>query len=174
MLLKMPALSASWQARLLISVLLVLVVGCGFKLRGIVPFPSWLTKVYITPDEPYELLQKELRRIFNRNKVIVVTEIDANTVVLKLISPVFKESILALNANGQAQMFRLEISLQYQLIYADKALVPITTIYSSKNFSLAPEQILSGENERQLIKDELLQDAINQLLQQLSAVTLVK
>ena len=99
-----------------VSVLiLTIIAGCGFHLRGAIMFPTWLKSVYITPDDPYEPLQKNIRRILERNKITVVTEISKKTAVLELTTPDFTESILALNASGQAQRFRLTITFKYTL-----------------------------------------------------------
>lgn len=152
--------------------ILTFIAGCGFHLRGAVSFPTWLKTVYITPDDPYEPLQKTVRRTLERNKITLVTEINKETAVLELTTPDFTESILALNAMGQSQRFKLTISFQYKLSYAGNLLRPLTTIQSSRDFTLAPGQILSGDNERRLIKDELLQEATSQLFRQLYTVKL--
>jgi len=150
--------------------LLAITTGCGFQLRGSFVFPKYLQNIYITPDDPYEPFQKGLCRALKQNNIQVVSEVNKNNVVLELTHPDFSESILAFNANGQAQIFRLAIYLQYQVNYNNKVLRPSTTIQYSRDFSLAPNQLLSGDNERRTIKDALYQEAINMLLRQLSTL----
>jgi LPS-assembly lipoprotein len=152
--------------------ILTIITGCGFHLRGAVQFPTWLHSVYITPDDPYEPLQRNIHRIFENNKITIVTEINKETAVQELTTPTFTESILALNANGQPQRFRLAITVQYKLTYDNKVLCPTTVIQRTRDFTISPMQILSSENERRLIKDELLQEVTSQLLRQLSIVKL--
>lgn len=150
--------------------LLAITTGCGFQLRGSFTIPKYLQNIYITPDDPYEPFQKGLCRALRQNNVQVVSKVGKNIAVLALTSPNFSESILAFNANGQAQMFRLAIYLQYRVTYNNKVLRPFTTIQYSRDFTLAPNQLLSGDNERRTIKDALYQEAITMLLRQLATI----
>lgn len=156
----------------LFSILLTLsiITGCGFHLRGSFTLPKHLQTIYITPDDPYEPLQKTLRRALLKNNIQIATSADKNVAILELTTPNFSESVTAFNSNGQAQGFKLTINFQYQVNYNNKILKPFTTIQSSRDIILTPNQILSGENERRMIKDDLLQESIIQLFRQLSTI----
>jgi len=148
----------------------IIITGCGFHLRGAFALPKYLQTIYITPDDPYESFQKTLRHTLQQNNVQIVSSPSKEAVVLELTTPDFSESVLAFDPYGQPQRFKLIINFQYQVSYNHKILRPFTSIQSSRDITLPANQVLSNENERRINKEDLLQDAINKLLQQLSTI----
>ena len=160
---------------LLLPLCVLMLVGCGFHLRGSIALPAHLQRICLQPDEPYDPLQQQLRRTLRLNNIAINSTPDQQTAILTLTAADATESMTGFNSNGQPQRYRISISFQYQLAYNDTVIRPFTTIQASREITLAPGQIfgqelLSNENEKRIVKEELLQEAIAQLMRQLATI----
>lgn len=151
--------------------LIMVLAGCGFHLRGNYTFPALIQKLYISPDDALSPLQKNIRRTLARNQVTIVSTQSAETPTLHLSEPIYTEQSLATAADAQNQRIRITMSFNYHVTLAAKLLRPDTAIQVTRDMSLNSNALLTGENERRLIKDELLKEGVSQLLRQLTTLT---
>lgn len=161
-----------------VFLLIMALTGCGFHLRGNYSFHSSMQEIYITPDDQLEPLQKVVRRMLQRNKV-VVNAYQENTMapslpILHLSAPVFAEQILAITADGQNQRVKMTMTFNYQVTLDNKFLRKDSVIMVSRDLSINPTTPLASESERRPIKDELLKEGANQLLRQLATISIQK
>jgi len=154
--------------------LIMVLAGCGFHLRGNYIFPDIMQHIYISPDDPLQPFQKNVRRILQRNNVAISQQQNAEIPTLHLSEPVFSEQVLAITADAQNQRLRITMSLNYQVTLGNKTLRDSTGIQSFRDVSINPTAPITGENERSLIKDELLKEGANQLLRQLTTINHVE
>ena len=153
-----------------VFLVVMVVAGCGFQLRGNYTFPTALQQLYISPADPFAPLQKDIRRSLRRSGIAVLEQPQEHVAILTLTEPTFNEQVLATAANISTQRVLLTISFQYQVNLNNKILRPMTNIQLSREFSRAPNAPLSGGNERRLVQKELLQEGVNQLMHQLAAI----
>jgi len=147
--------------------LIVSSAGCGFKQRGSFQIPSYLTAVYIYPNDPYEFLQRELRQQLLKNKITIVNQPTAESATLEVSAPIFNKQILARGPSGQVQRFRLSMSTNYKIITKDKQhSTENRSIVRSREVSITNDHLLSNENSEQIIRKELLTETVNELLRQ--------
>lgn len=151
-------------------VLLTLNIGCGFKLRGNVTIPVEIKTVTIVPNNPNEDLQRNLRRVLVKKGVTIVAPDTKNVAQLHISEPTFSEQVLAVsNSNNLPERLKLQVSFNYSILDKNKKIVKSsTTIISNKDFSIDPNNLLSADNEREVIKRELYQEAINKLIRQIN------
>lgn len=152
-----------------IAILLSSVVGCGFKLRGMLTVPSYLKTVYITPVDPYEPFQRELRYRLKRVHINVICYPNDNVTVLEIYSPEFKEEILAYSTSGQVQRSKLTYSIKYRLTTKDASDIDYTnTVMRTRELSKSNNQLLVNESEEQIVRKELLNETVSELLRQIT------
>lgn len=150
--------------------LLTIIIGCGFKLRGNITIPQEIKTVAIVPNNPNEELQRNLRRTLKNKKVVIVAPETKNTTQIHISEPTFSEQVLAVsNTNNLPERLKLQISFSYSILDKNKKLIKANTnIVSSKNFSIDPNNLLSADSEREVIKKELYKEAIAKLMRQIN------
>lgn len=145
-------------------------VGCnGFKLRGSLVIPKYLRTVYITPCEPYEPLQSLLRARLKRNNVTVVNYADPNVTILEISKPTIKQQVLAYGSSGEVQRYNLTLTVNYTLISkGENAQQTSRSIMRSRELNRSNNMLLSNEGEEQIVKRELLNEAVSEILRQIT------
>lgn len=149
--------------------MLLMLCGCGFKLRGTITIPSYLQTVYITPNDPYEVFQRELRYRLISNKVRIANQPMDGITTLEVSKPEVKEEVLAFGATDQAQRYRLIFTIKYKITAkgADVA-QDQRTITRSREITKSNNLLLTNESEEQLVQRELLLEAVTELLRQIT------
>lgn len=163
--------------RLLLTMLmLAIVVGCGFKLRGAISVDLPFKTVYVSgvPDtSPFsQVLKAQLRA----NGIGVVPEEykDRAEVILRVLGDQQAKSVLAVNPNGLAREYRLNYRLGFKVDSGSGIeLYPATTIELSRDISFNPQtaqEVLSKEQEDALLIRDMQNDAAIQVMQRLSTI----
>lgn len=163
--------------RLLLSTLmLAIVVGCGFKLRGAISVDLPFKTVYVSgvPDtSPFsQVLKAQLRA----NGIGVVPEEykDRAEVILRVLGDQQVKTVLAVNPSGLAREYRLNYRLGFKVDSGSGIeLYPATTIELSRDISFNPQtaqEVLSKEQEDALLVRDMQNDAAIQVMQRLSTI----
>src|ERR1700677_119853 len=98
--------------------LLSLLTGCGFHLRGAFPIDKTFQVLQILPNQPYDTFQLTLKQILKSNNVEVVDQNLAKTkeaATLTLLSQAFSERVIAYGSDGQINRASLQLKVAYQL-----------------------------------------------------------
>lgn len=152
-------------------VILLLLTGCGFQLRGTFNIAPELRVLKIEPDQPYDPFQRNLRQAFKANCVTVLDWCDNNNnaSILKLSNVNFTERTVAYGSDVQVNRVTLQFSFSYQVVNAaGLVIVPCNTVDVERDLTINPYAVLGTENERASVKTELYNDATDQLIRQLS------
>jgi len=163
--------------RLLLSTLMVaIVVGCGFKLRGAISVDLPFKTVYVSgvPDtSPFsQVLKAQLRA----NGIGVVPEEykDRAEVILRVLGDQQMKTVLAVNPTGLAREYRLNYRLGFKVDSGSGIeLYPATTIDLSRDISFNPQtaqEVLSKEQEDAMLIRDMQNDAAIQVMQRLSTI----
>lgn len=161
---------------LLTTLMLAIVVGCGFKLRGAISVDLPFKTVYVSgvPDtSPFsQVLKAQLRA----NGIGVVPEEykDRAEVILRVLGDQQAKTVLAVNPNGLAREYRLNYRLGFKVDSGSGIeLYPATTIELSRDISFNPQtaqEVLSKEQEDALLIRDMQNDAAIQVMQRLSTI----
>lgn len=163
--------------RLLLSTLmLAIVVGCGFKLRGAISVDLPFKTVYVSgvPDtSPFaQVLKAQLRA----NGIGVVPEEykDKAEVILRVLGDQQTKTVLAVNPSGLAREYRLNYRLGFKVDSGSGLeLYPATTIELTRDISFNPQtaqEVLSKEQEDAMLVRDMQNDAAIQVMQRLSTI----
>lgn len=163
--------------RLLLSVLmLAIVVGCGFKLRGAISVNLPFKTVYVSgvPDtSPFaQVLKAQLRA--NGIGVVPDEYKDRAEVILRVLGDQQMKTVLAVNPSGLAREYRLSYRLGFKVESGSGIeLYPATTIDLTRDISFNPQtaqEVLSKEQEDAMLIRDMQNDAAIQVLQRLSTI----
>lgn len=163
--------------RLLLSVLmLAIVVGCGFKLRGAISVNLPFKTVYVSgvPDtSPFaQVLKAQLRA--NGIGVVPDEYKDRAEVILRVLGDQQMKTVLAINPSGLAREYRLSYRLGFKVESGSGIeLYPATTIDLTRDISFNPQtaqEVLSKEQEDAMLIRDMQNDAAIQVMQRLSTI----
>jgi len=159
-----------WQ--LLCSLLLsLLVVACGFHLRGASEFPFKTIAVVGSEATPFGVA---LRRNLSsqENAKLVGTETGAD-VVLQIISERPEKVILSLTVQGLVREYTLNSYMTFQVRNSyGKIYLPPTTIQLHRVISYNENVVLSKAAEEQMLYKDMQADMIQQVVRRLSVLTM--
>lgn len=169
-------LFTAFNRMLLASLMLAIVVGCGFKLRGALSVDLPFKTVYVSgvPDtSPFaQVLKAQLRA--NGIGVVPDEYKDRAQVILRVLGDQQMKTVLAVNPTGLAREYRLTYRLGFKVDSGSgMELYPATTIELTRDISFNPQtaqEVLSKEQEDALLVRDMQNDAAIQVLQRLSTI----
>lgn len=158
---------------LLTLVVVLLLAGCGFQLRGEADLAPALAKVQLVTSTPDAPLARELGRALTRAGALLVedgaTAGDAATV--RIVSAAFNRRPLAVGATGRVQEFEMLLTVVVDALAADGAvLLPPQTVEQRRAYTFDTAQALGTPAEEALVQDELIQAAVASILRRLEAI----
>lgn len=174
-MMRLPLFTA-FNRMLLASLMLAIVVGCGFKLRGALSVDLPFKTVYVSgvPDtSPFaQVLKAQLRA--NGIGVVPDEYKDRAQVILRVLGDQQMKTVLAVNPTGLAREYRLTYRLGFKVDSGSGLeLYPATTIELTRDISFNPQtaqEVLSKEQEDALLVRDMQNDAAIQVLQRLSTI----
>jgi LPS-assembly lipoprotein len=152
------------------ALLLLLLGGCGFALRGSADLPEALRLMQVAAiDENSDLLQ-EVRRAL-RNSGVTLGDAKA-PYRLDIGRETTGERIVSVNSNARAGEYELEINLLFQLSQGGTTLMGPETLSLTRVYLTDPENAVAKEEEAEMIRDELRSELAQQLIRRLQTVPL--
>ena len=151
----------------LIVVLVLLVAGCGFRLRGTaeVPFES----VYI-PNATAGIALDLKRNILAGTKAKVVDDPKDAEAVMQFTEETRQKEILSLTSAGRVREFLLRYRVGFRVHDSKGAdFVPQNTIALTRDVTFNDTEILAKEQEEQLLFRDMQTDMVQQIMRRLAA-----
>lgn len=143
----------------------MVLVSCGYHLRGHVDIPEGLKAVYLQGGS------MDLRDSFNKSlKVIdgkLVEQIGDSTLVIEIVHENMDSRVLSLNTSGRITELELVYTVHYRLLdNAGMLLKDKQEIEVSRDYYNDQGEVLAKSNEDQVIREELYQQAVRTISQQ--------
>ena len=150
--------------------LVLLVTGCGFHLRGAYQLPEAMVKTYVQANNQNSELIRALKRNLKANNIALVENSIEATAILTISSETQNKRILSVDSRGRAREYELNYAVSFNL--QDKAsnfIVDQQTLKLEREFLFDTEDILGkGREEATLIKD-MQQDMVRLILLRLQS-----
>lgn len=158
--------------------LLCLVSGCGFHLRGTHhPKTLHVKEMILLPYTPYTRFYQVARENLKRAGVDVLLPEDNFHQVcptLTLTKSDMSQHTLVYSLQGQTRRERLQLGLKYHLNLPSTHQEFSQKIISNRDRQLNPNQDLADQYEKSLLDTEMQQELIEQLIQHLSFLPLTE
>ncbi|MDP2828711.1 MAG: LPS assembly lipoprotein LptE [Sulfuricellaceae bacterium] len=154
--------------RILFILLVLLLGGCGFQLRGsaIMPFESlFIESAGVSAGT-------ELHRALREGSEVrlLASPPEAET-VLQLFGEQREKRILSLNTSGKVSEYMLLYRLSFRLRDGKGVeWAPAQTLELRRDYTFSDAQVLAKEQEELLLYREMQTDAVRQLMRRLSAM----
>lgn len=152
-----------------ILVITLLITGCGFHLRGAIELPALYDKVHLV-DKGYSDIGSPLSKALKTAGSEMVSSPASATSVITLLSRGAQRR--ALNVGGK-EIREYELQLDVSFVVQDNQGVQLAeqqTVSVLRTFRNDPNDVLGKENEEQVIRQEMNQTVVLQILRRLKAM----
>lgn len=143
--------------------------ACGYHLRGSFDVPKELKKIYLQGGSAK--LREQFKRTLEGSSGQLVKSADAAAVTIRVIEGEFKQRGLSLSAGGRSNEFELTYRLQFEARdSANKVILPREPMEVRREYFNDQQDIIAKDNEEGVIRNEMYQQAVRNILNRLRAV----
>ena len=142
---------------------LFIISACGYHLRGSINLPEGLKRIYLVNASPD--LKRTMKKILKSSGGKLLEQADNAGIVIQLIKEKLDKRALSLSTSGRANEYEIIYTLQFNLLNSGgQALSEQQEIKISRDYFDNQEQVLAKHNEEQIIREEMLRNAVRSLL----------
>ncbi len=157
--------------KLVLLMSLVVIVGCGFKLRGTIPWPSEYQSVYMEGYNPTDRNSffYSVKNFFPDHVNIVSNGQDADAIIRVLSETQTTRTISALAANRDTEEV-VTLTIVAQVVEKNgKSILPPTTLMRERDFTYDESNLLGKSTDIQNVTRQLRQDLAAMFMRRLEA-----
>ena len=160
-------------ASLLLVTCCLLLVSCGFHLRGTssVALPPELSTLRVTMGgKGYPPLLVEVRNaLLVQGDVRLTDDVSASVPVLQLLSETSESQVLAIDSSGRISAYLLNYRVTYSLIGADKkSLLQNQSVKLQREYGFDRLNVRASEKQSEFLQSEMRRDVAQQILRRLA------
>jgi len=157
-------------ALLPLLLLLTLLQGCGFQLRGAAKLPAEIGPVLIHGLPAQDTLYRELSQLLGEGAVGVTREQAQAGSLLRILKRNSHRRVLSVDSHGKVAEYELAESAEFDLVDAKrKGLVPPQTVLVVRSYTNTEQQVLGKEQEEAMIREEMRRDLAGQIIRRIEA-----
>jgi len=154
-----------------VAFLLMLIMGCGFHLRGAADLSDNLKVMHIEGVNLQRDIGLYLKRGLVSNGIIVVEQAQADSAVLKIIENKFDRRVLSVGSNAKVSEYELYALIRFSVMDAQgKTLAEGQSVEAQRDYQFDEGEVLGRESEEALLRDQLNQELVQSILRRLSAI----
>ena len=157
--------------RTLLSTFSVLLLsGCGFRLRGSFTLP--FKTLFLDMDGNSKFTATLARMLRAGSNVSLVETIQDAQAVLRITQNTSSRDVLSYSTSGRAREFELKIVLTFTVVAPDgHVFLAPTTISVARDITYDDNDYLSRDSEETMIKTEMQNDIIEQMIRRIERAT---
>ncbi len=126
----------------------LLLSACGFHLRGYIPLPEPLHKLYLQTTEPFSQLTRNLKQYLKFSGVTLVDSPAAADTVLVILSETNSEQLLSIGGTQQTRQYNITLTVSFEVTDRNGiVLIPPEALHETRTLTILSNQILGGSNE---------------------------
>lgn len=153
----------------LAAVALLLVAGCGFQLRGVIPLPPEMGMTYIETSDRFTDLYTSLRRGLEANGVVVVEERRPGVAVIRLREEESGERVLSVSARNIPREFEVFYIVGFELALNGETRLSDQRIVQTRAYTWNETQVLGKAEEGRRVRQALADDVASRMLRRMSS-----
>lgn len=159
----------SYQPRLLILLLLVSIVsGCGFQLRGAFDLSGELSSLHMKHSTSFELA-RELKSILSANNVLLTEKANKANLQLILLNEEKRRSVLTVDGNGQVREYSLSYTVYFSIKNKGSTEEVKHSVLLSRSLLFNTDAVLAVTNESEILYKDMQRNAARLILLKLQA-----
>ncbi|KTD20763.1 hypothetical protein E3983_06955 [Legionella israelensis] len=157
--------------KILIFFASILLVACGFHLRGSVDLPKWLDNVFIINQGGDRELTHTLEKYFDAYKITISPSAEQATYWLVIKGAGHEQQITSIGSGSNPRQYELIYFVDFQLQTSKgKPIKPLSHFTVTRQLTVNNDRILGSDEEANLLISEMRRDAAIQILNRLSSI----
>ena len=173
----------------LVSIMALALVDCGFKLRGSLDISQELSPLFLQPNSVFEL-GRELKSILSTNNIEVAKDAGSANAMIVLLDDIKDSRVLSVDGSGQAREYLLSYTVNYFIVLKGQlseqagmqtALDPgsaeegkteqqkVDTLTLRRTLLFQQDAVLAVANESEILYQDMRRDAARTILLRLQA-----
>lgn len=154
----------------MLSLLAMLVAGCGFHLQGALTPPVEMEKTYIDATDQYSPFYRELRLQLRAAGVnLVDTPVDA-TATFSILFDKTDQRVLSVSARNVPTEYEVYYSVRYALVSGDNQMIDPQFVTVTRDYTYDETLVLGKARERDLMRETIVDDLVRIVLKQISVL----
>lgn len=155
----------------LVSALTLLLVACGFHLRGEALIPEKINTLYVQSAHPTSTANRSLVRALKDSGVIIANSPKSAKAILTVVSRHSDQTLASLSGASEAGRYRLNAYITFRVkTPSGKMLLPATQVSASKLYSTNAMQVLSEDSIKSRLQSQLLEQLNEAVINHLASL----
>ncbi|MCB5312349.1 LPS assembly lipoprotein LptE [Yersinia intermedia] len=155
---------------LLLGLAVLVTAGCGFNLRGTTQVPPELQKLLLESGDPYGPLTRAIRQQLRLSNVTIVNDpMRKDLPALRILGSSENQDTVSIFRNGVTAEYQLVLHVQTQVLIPGHDIYPLR-VNIFRTFFDNPLTALAKDAEAEVLRQEMREQAAQQLVRQLLAV----
>ncbi|PCJ32328.1 MAG: hypothetical protein COA90_03500 [Gammaproteobacteria bacterium] len=158
-------------SNILVLVLMLVIAGCGFHLRGTATLPDSLKTMYVQGINMQRGFGLELKHTLKSNDINVLSAYQKEAAVLTILSNKFERRVLSVGSDAKVSEYQLHGTVTIKLTDGEhNVLIASDTLEAQRDYQFDKNQVLASDQEQALLRKELEQQLVQSILRRLSVL----
>lgn len=151
-------------------ILIFLLAGCGFHLRGSQGVDVALERIHVSAANVYGAFVQELERTLQQSGIEVVDSSAAAPWSLRVLGERTSRRAIATTSRVQVSEYELRMEVRFELLdtNGDTVIEPVSLI-AERIYSFDSSSLVGSSEEEELLKEEMRRDLIGQMIRRVDA-----
>jgi len=153
-----------------IASVLMLLAGCGFQLQGAYSFPDTVSRLYISTEDRFSPLYRELSRSLTDAGVTVIDTAEDDAAVLTIMSESTGQRVLSVSARNVPTEFEVFYILEYSLSAGGESLMLPRQLSLTRDYRWDENLVLGKLAEEESLRNALVTDIVRLMIRQIDTL----
>lgn len=151
-------------------ILLSLVSGCGFHLRGSQGLDPGVERIHVSGTNNYGDFVRELKLSLEQRDTAVVTDREEAPFSLRVLGENTTRRAVATTSDITVSEYELRMTVEFELLNADgQRLIEPMELVAERIYVFDRQSLAGSSEEEDLLKEEMRRDLVRQLIQRINA-----
>jgi len=149
----------------LVILLLTMLQGCGFHLRGAADLPSSINPLFLQGVGEHDPLRRDLRQVLDSADIQITTDPSKANAILKVVKQKQDRRVLSVDSRGKVVEYEIHHGLEFELVDVRGALLMESqSVGAQRAYENSETEILGKKQEETQLRRDLRLDLIRRIV----------
>ena len=155
--------------RIIILLSCVLLISCGFHLRGAITVPDVMKNLYVVGNFSSNELGESLFRRMKQLGITRVDEKESSNAILSITENTFVRRVLKVDSGNKASVYKLDLNIRFEVLDTKgTVLLKNQQVRQTREYNIDPLNALASGDQEHRLKLEMIEFIVNQILTRMS------